>query len=114
MEKVKFISIDVVARDKMGITNDMYAIADSVYHLARGYNNPVPGWCDASKVYLGKHAGVSRATTFRHLSKLVDKKILERDGNGLYRTAEKWYKMVIVAREYREKVKKEVKQVVGK
>lgn len=108
MEKVRFITIDVNARDKMGITNDMYAVADSVYHLGNSPRNPVPGWCDASKVYLGEHAGVSRATTFRYLNKLVAKKILERGENGLFRTTDKWYKLVVIAKETRKRVKKEL------
>lgn len=112
MEKVRFITIDVNARDKMKITNDMYAIAESVYHLQRGYKNPEPGWCHASKVYLGKHAGVSRSTIFRFLNKLVDRKILEKGENGLYRTTEKWFNMVVVAKEYRQKVKSEIQQIV--
>lgn len=110
-EKVRFITIDVNAREKLGITNDMYAVADSVYHLSNKPNNPEPGWCDAGKVYLGEHAGVSRSTVFRYLNFLAGKKIVEKGANGLYRTTEKWYKAVVIAKETRKRVRKELEGI---
>lgn len=115
MEKVKFIAIDVKARDRLGLSNDMYAIADSVYHLSNhSPQNPHPGWCDASKIYLGEHAGVSRATVFRHLRVLEEKKLIQRGVNGLFRTTEKWYNMVVIAKETRARLKKNISEVKEK
>jgi hypothetical protein len=42
------------AREKLGITLNEYAVADSIYHLSNNPNSDFKGWCYAAKETLGE------------------------------------------------------------
>ena len=101
--ELKYSHIDHIARERLGLKTNEYLICDTVYQLSNNPKSRKPGWCTASKEYLGRHISLSVRGVRKIVARMVKKKLLERDGNHL-RTTERWYKAVIVRKESRNKV----------
>lgn len=108
----KFILIDCTARDILGMTNDQYAIADTINCLSGAKNNTTPGWCHASKEYLADHAGVSRRTIFRMIEFLKEQGLVEGSGT-LLKTTKKWEDTVIKRRMQKQRIFSEINKRIG-
>lgn len=88
------------ARAKLGLTSNEYLLADVVHKLS-GVHSKIPGWCYASKPYLGELLGVSERAVFSLVKRLKEKGIVEshQDKTNLLRTTQEWHDTVEVLRE---------------
>jgi len=119
MEKINYTTILHPIRIELGLTNNEYCIADSIYHLSNNLKSPILGWCYATKENLGKYIGISKQATLEIIKNLITKKILIKDEETKYlKTSEKWYDNVVVKKVARgkESLPESVKKVakVGK
>ena len=100
-EKKEILSHTIVlhqARKKLGITLLEYCIADSIYHLSNNPKSQIPGWCYASKQTIGNFLGVDSQVVWRHLTLLIDKRIVEKnqDNRQFLKTTSLWYDTVVL------------------
>lgn len=74
-------------RERLGLTNDAYLLADVVCTLARA-----SGWCYASSEYLAATLGISTRQLRRHLAMLASAGLVERRGRSRrqLRTTRAW------------------------
>ena len=87
-------------KQKLELTVNEYVLADSVHKLS-GNHSPIPGWCYASKGYLGKILGVSERSIFNLLKRLREKGVVDTHSarKNLLRTTKRWVDTVEVTRE---------------
>ena len=74
----RFTTILHDARIKLGISVAEYCLADVIHQLS-GNHSDVPGWCFASKEYLGDVLGYSRQSIHAMIKNLEKKGIIERN-----------------------------------
>lgn len=87
------------AREKLGLTLNEYAVADSIYHLSNNPRSQVKDWCSASKEYLGQIVGIQRWSIHQIIKKLIQDKLVEKDPTTSFlRTTVKWYDHVVLLR----------------
>jgi hypothetical protein len=93
-------------RKKLKLTLMEYCVADCIYHLSNNPASEIKGWCYASKPTIAKMLGSSEQTIFSILTKLIEKKFIEKDPDTKYlKTTEKWYENVVLVKanaEYKE------------
>ena len=90
--KIRFTTLLYNVRDKFGLNNDEFVVADTIEKLS-GNHSPIPGWCIASKATLAESAAVrSRTTIHKIIDKLMSEGLIERNEyNPSYlRTTKTW------------------------
>lgn len=103
---LQFTSINHVARKKLGLNLVEYAVVDSIYHLGNYRDNPNPGWCTASKEYIGDFIGYSGRQVFRIVDKMIKKGLIERDEAGNLIASQEWYETVQKPAEEHKKMRR--------
>jgi Mn-dependent DtxR family transcriptional regulator len=99
-QKLRYTTILHEARMRLGLTMEEYAVCDLIHHLQSNPKNTTL-WCYASKEYIAETLGISRATVFRILNRLIDEKLIERHmETKQLRTTAKWFETAI---EYKPK-----------
>jgi Mn-dependent DtxR family transcriptional regulator len=94
-QKLRYTTILHEARMKLGLTMEEYAVCDLIHHLQSNPKNTTL-WCYASKEYIAETLGISRATVFRILNRLIDEKLIERHmETKQLRTTAKWFEIAI-------------------
>lgn len=97
MRKPAFTNINHIARSRLGLVMNEYAVADLIYNLSNNPSSIVPGWCYASKQYMGKVLCLTEQTIHANLNKLIDKDLVEKHPETKYlRTTAKWYANVVL------------------
>ncbi len=76
-------------REKFNLSNDEYAVADSINKLSNNRDFP---WCELGKKDIGSPIGISERTCFRTCEKLLKVGLLEVKSTqkNLIRTTDKW------------------------
>lgn len=110
---LQFTSINHIARRKLGLDIVEYCVADSIYHLGNWPDNPEPGWCTASKEYIGEFIGKSGRQVFRIVDKLEKKLLVDRDMNGNLRATRLWYDEVVKIAEEHKRMRRIIRQKTG-
>lgn len=82
------------ARIALGLTNDEYIVADTIYHLAKSPKNK-GGWTNISHQQLADLVGVTRRTIGHVLDKLVLYELIETKAERK-RATQKWYDVAIM------------------
>ena len=80
---MKFTTINVDARKELGITNNEYCVADSIYHLSSSIKYKE----NINKTYLSDFIWVTRQNILLIIKRLIEKWILEADWK---RTTQLW------------------------
>jgi biotin operon repressor len=86
-----FTVFDYEQKEKHALFWTDYVLVELIDYLSkRNTKKYCIGWCYASKETLAELVGISKSQINRLLKDLREKKILERDGHGHYRTLIKW------------------------
>lgn len=97
---MNYTTINHDARKKISLSLTEYCVADLIYNIANDPESTTPGWCNASKEWVGRAFDLDRATIFRILHRLEEKKVIEWDkGSGKTRATAIWFNTVVVERE---------------
>ena len=98
MQKLNFTTINHEARLKFSLTTDEYCVADIIHNMATNPSNAKSGWCYAKKETIADFLGISRASIFRALKRLNEKKLIEKHEElpNLIKTTSLWYDSVII------------------
>lgn len=96
---INYTIVNNEARKTLDLSIPEYCIADIIHNLATNPSNK-ENWCYAKKEDLADFIGISRATTFRAIKKLLDLGLLEKNPNinNLLRATPKWYDTVMIKR----------------
>jgi Transcriptional regulator len=93
--KLRYTTILHDVRMKLGITMEEYAVCDLIHNLQSNPRNTTL-WCYASKEYIAETLGLSRATVFRILNRVIEEGLIERHADTKQlRTTPKWFETVI-------------------
>ena len=96
-ETPKYTTILHEIRIALGLSVLEYCVADTINRLSTNTKSKIPGWCYASKVFLGKGLGITEQGVHKILNKLILKGIVEKDDETKYiRTTQIWYDNVVV------------------
>jgi biotin operon repressor len=94
-------------RSKLNISNDEYMLLDMVYHLSQKQDSEHPGWCYATKEYIGKKIGVTRQSIHKYIPKLKLAGLLEVvSDTGCIRTTGLWNSEYVKLKEGKENLHK--------
>lgn len=91
--ELRYTTVWHAARQKFGLTPNEYCLAAYIDGLSKkdARYSRVPGWCYASKDFLGKALGFTRQGIHKMINKLIDKELVERDLDTNYlRATPKW------------------------
>jgi hypothetical protein len=94
---IKYTTINHEARVELGLSQNEYSIADSIYHLSNNPKAKSSGWCNAKKDTLAEFIGIHKRTVIRIINDLVEAGLLIRKGpkSTLLKTTSKWYEIVV-------------------
>ena len=80
------------ARVKYELSNNDYCIANAIYHLSNNPESIFKGWYHGKVETLGKMFDLSRASAYNSITKLVDKKLVEKnEESGFLKTTKLWW-----------------------
>lgn len=98
-------------REKHQLTIHEYCVLEAVAFLSGNPKSPVAGWCCASKAYIAKALGVSKAFVVDAIGTLADRGLVEKSVDGrLVRTTSLYYDERQRHNEERERHKSNGKQ----
>lgn len=93
---ISYTTINHKARKNLKLTMNDYAVADLIHRMCG--NNPRsqhPGWCYASKKYIGDTLGMAQRSVFRAIEGLTEKQLIEHgQQEGHVRTTTLWFDTV--------------------
>ncbi len=104
--ELRYTTIWHSARQKFGLTPNEYCLAAYIDGLSKkdARYSRAPGWCYASKEWLGASLGFSRRGIQKMITKLIEKGLVERDSETNYlRATTKWLNAVEY---YKEKARR--------
>ncbi|MDD3497821.1 MAG: hypothetical protein PHH92_10605 [Aliarcobacter skirrowii] len=79
-------------RVKYKLSNNDYCIANAIYHLSNNPESRFKGWFHGKIETLGLMFNLSRASAYNSVSKLIDKKLVEKnEESGFLRTTKLWW-----------------------
>ncbi|MCG3651659.1 hypothetical protein L5F32_05160 [Aliarcobacter butzleri] len=79
-------------RIKFDLSNNDYCIANAIYHLSNNPDSIFKGWYHGKVETLGKMFALSRSYTYNSITKLIDKKLVEKnEDSGFLRTTKLWW-----------------------
>ena len=101
---VRYTTILHGPREDLYLTITEYVLADIIHTLSTT-RSKIPGWCYASKKYLGESIGVSERSVFSLIKHTKEKGVVEShpEHSNLLRTTELWFNTVEVVREKRRR-----------
>ena len=91
--ELRYTAIWHQARKKFGLTPNEYCLVAMIDGLSKkdARYSRAPGWCYASKDYLGSQMGFTRQGIHKMINKLKSKGLIEIDSDTKYlRAATKW------------------------
>ena len=85
------------ALHELDLSGDEYLMADTIHKLS-GTHSKIPGWCYASREYLGKSINATERTAYRIIKRLKEKNLVEAhpERSNLLRSTHKWVETVEV------------------
>ena len=87
-----FTTIKHNPRVKFDLSNNDYCIANAIYHLSNNPDSIFKGWYHGKIETLGKMFDLSRASAYNSITKLVDKKLVEKnEESGFLKTTKLWW-----------------------
>jgi hypothetical protein len=79
-------------RVKYELSNNDYCIANAIYHLSNNPDSIFKGWYHGKVETLGKMFDLSRASAYNSITKLIDKKLVEKNAeSGFLKTTKLWW-----------------------
>ncbi|WP_066220381.1 hypothetical protein [Aliarcobacter cryaerophilus] len=79
-------------RVKFDLSNNDYCIANAIYHLSNKPDSIFNGWYHGKIETLGKMFNFSRASAYNSITKLIDKKLVEKNkDSGFLKTTQLWW-----------------------
>jgi DNA-binding MarR family transcriptional regulator len=97
LEKISFVTINNIARKKLGLSFTEYALVDLVYHLSNNPDSYHPGWCYATKDKLAAELDVKKRQLFTMINKMINAGLIERHPETSdLRVSKNWYQTVLI------------------
>ena len=91
-ELADYTTIKHNPRVKFDLSNNDYCIANAIYHLSNNPESIFKGWYHGKVETLGKMFDLSRASAYNSITKLVDKKLVEKnEESGFLKTTKLWW-----------------------
>lgn len=91
-ELADFTTIKHHPRVMHDLSNNDYCIASAIFTLSHNPQSSFPGWYYGKIETLGKKFNLGRATTYRSIEKLIEKKLIEKNNDtGFLRTTQIWW-----------------------
>jgi len=91
MRKIHYVTINLKACIKLGLTADQYILCDTIYFLATLQDNKHPGWCWAQRKYFQENFNIPIRTFSRTMSLLIELGLVEKHENKRwFKTTPKW------------------------
>lgn len=94
-KNLSYTVINHIARLKLDVSMNEYAVADLIYQLSNNPENDYQGWCYASKDWIADTLGLSRRNVLYILKSLIEKELVEKhEATKHLKTTNKWYQAV--------------------
>jgi len=88
--KKSFTSISEVARQRLGITRDEYALCSYVHYRCADSRQKIAGWCCDAKEEVADFVGITRPGLYKMIERLEELCLLETGILGAIRATPKW------------------------
>lgn len=90
-QTLKYLVINMDWKSEQGISLNMYALCDMIYHLSNNKNNNYGGWCYMSKLTIAEQLDLTKQGVLKLIQKAIEMGFLEKDENTKFlRTTAKW------------------------
>lgn len=87
-----FTTIKHSPRVKFNLSNNDYCIANAIYHLSNNPESKFKGWYHGKVETLGIMFNLSRASAYNSVTKLINKKLVEKnEESGFLKTSKLWW-----------------------
>ncbi len=103
MADLTFTTIEEAARHNLNISRDEYAACNYVQTWAAHPSNKTPGFCNRTRGQMASFVGVSERGMQKMLTRLEGMDLIRRASKSqfLYQITEKWFDIVVSAKEQR-------------
>lgn len=103
MADLTFTTIEEAARHTLNISRDEYAVCNYVQTWAAHPSNKTPGFCNRTRGQMALFVGISERGMQKMLIRLEGMDLIKRASQSqfLYRITERWFDIVVAAKEQR-------------
>lgn len=88
--KKRTTMISEVARQRLGITRDEYALCSYLQYRASDPRQKITGWCCDNKEEIAEFVGVTRPGLYKMVQRMAGLELLESGFSGAMRATAKW------------------------